>query len=176
MSSRGSKGPGWFYPAGGVRSRLTVATVAAFVGCPASTVSRVLQREAVARERRSASEARLTLILYGPLSSWNGSWCDSVSALLFLRQPCYMKNMSNTVLDRFLRPFTECLTPEVAQRIVNLQLDSQSQVRLDELAAKANEGQLTDNERQEYEEFVEGIDLMGILKARARTVLAQSVS
>ena len=84
--------------------------------------------------------------------------------------------MNNTVLDRFLRPFTECLTPEVAQRIVNLQLDSQSQARLDELAAKANEGQLTDDERQEYEEFVEGIDLMGILKARARTVLAQSMS
>ena len=87
-----------------------------------------------------------------------------------------MKNMNNTVLDRFLRPFTECLTPEVAQRIANLQLDSQSQARLDELAAKANEGQLTDDERQEYEEFIEGIDLMGILKARARTVLTQSVS
>ena len=87
-----------------------------------------------------------------------------------------MKNMSHTVLDRFLRPFTECLTPEVAQRIVNLQLDVQSQARLDELAAKANEGQLTDDERQEYEEFVEGIDLMGILKARARTVLVKHAS
>ena len=83
--------------------------------------------------------------------------------------------MLNTVLDRFLRPFTDCLTPEVAQRIANLQLDAQSQARLDELAAKANEGQLTDDERQEYEEFVEGIDLMGILKARARSVLARSV-
>ncbi|MBI3245288.1 MAG: hypothetical protein HYZ50_02135 [Deltaproteobacteria bacterium] len=84
--------------------------------------------------------------------------------------------MNNTVLDRFLRPFAECLTPEVAHRIVNLQLDSQSQTRLDELASKANEGQLTDDERQEYEEFVEGIDLMGILKARARTVLAKRAS
>jgi hypothetical protein len=87
-----------------------------------------------------------------------------------------MKNMNTTVLDRFLRPFTACLTPEVAQRIVNLQLDSQSQTRLDELAAKANEGQLTDDERQEYEEFIEGIDLMGILKAQARTLLTQSAS
>ena len=78
--------------------------------------------------------------------------------------------MDHTVLDRLLRPFTECLTPEVAQRIVNLQLDSHSQARLDELAAKAKEGQLIDDERQEYEEFVEGIDLMGILKARAQTV------
>lgn len=81
--------------------------------------------------------------------------------------------MNTTVLDRFLKPFSECLTPEVAQRIVNLQLDSQSQARIDELAAKANEGQLTDEERQEYEEFVEGIDLIGILKARARTVLVK---
>src|SRR5215475_8477512 len=113
---------------------------------------------------------------FDPLSSSNGSWCDLVYALLFLRRPCYMKSMSNTVLDRFLRPFTECLTPEVAQRIVNLQLDSQSQARLDELAAKANEGQLTDDERQEYEEFVEGIDLLGILKARARSILTPSVS
>jgi hypothetical protein len=67
--------------------------------------------------------------------------------LLFLRRPCYMTSMNTTVLDRFLRPFTECLTPEVARRIVNLQLDAQSQARLAELATKANEGQLTDDER-----------------------------
>ena len=127
-------------------------------------------------ERRSASKASLTLILYDPLFSRNASWCDLLYALRFLRRSCYKKSMNHTVLDRFLRPFTECLTPEVAQRIVNLQLDVQSQARLDELAAKANEGQLTDNERQEYEEFVEGIDLIGILKARARTILAQSPS
>jgi len=34
---------------------------------------------------------------------------------------------------------------------------------------------LTDDERQEYEEFVEGIDLMDILKDRTRTILAPSV-
>ncbi len=82
--------------------------------------------------------------------------------------------MSLTVLDRFLNPFADCLTPEVAQSIVDLRLDAGSQARLHILAAKANEGQLTNDERQEYEEFVEGIDLMGILKARARMVLAKS--
>ena len=84
--------------------------------------------------------------------------------------------MEHTVLDHFLRPFAECLTLEVAQRIVDLELDPHSQSRLDELAAKANEGHLTDGERQEYEEFVEGIDLIGILKARARTVLVKHAS
>ena len=82
--------------------------------------------------------------------------------------------MNTTVLDRFLSPFADCLTSEVAQRIVNLQLDSQSQARLDELAAKANEGQLTDDAREEYEEFVEGIDLIGIFKARAPTTLLRN--
>lgn len=81
--------------------------------------------------------------------------------------------MSPTVLDRFLEPFGACLTLEVAQQIVDIQLDPVSQTRLDDLAAKANEGQLTTKERQEYEEFIEGIDLMGIIKARARTVLAK---
>lgn len=84
--------------------------------------------------------------------------------------------MSHTVLDRFLKPFAECLTPEVAQRIVDLQLDPESQTRLDELAAKANQGRLTKDERQEYEEFVESLDLMGILKARARTIVAKYAS
>jgi len=84
--------------------------------------------------------------------------------------------MEHAVLDRFLRPFAECLTPEVAQRIVGLELDLHSQSRLDELAAKANEGYLTDDERQEYEEFVEGIDLMDILKTRARPVLVKHAS
>ena len=62
--------------------------------------------------------------------------------------------MEYAVLDRFLRPFAECLTPEVAQRIVDLEPGPHSQSRLDELAAKANEGHLTDDEQQEYEEFV----------------------
>ena len=84
--------------------------------------------------------------------------------------------MEHAVLDRFLRPFAECLTPEVAQRIVDLELDPHSQARLDELATKANEGHLADDERQEYEEFVEGIDLMGVLKARVRTVLVKHAS
>ncbi len=83
--------------------------------------------------------------------------------------------MNATVLDRFLQPLAACLTPEVAHRIANLQLDAQSQTRLDELAAKANAGQLSDDERQEYEEFVEGIDLMGILKARASSASRRKV-
>lgn len=77
------------------------------------------------------------------------------------------------VLDRLLDPLTRCLTPEVAERIANLRLDPQLQAELDELAAKANAGELTPEERTLYEEYVEAIDVVGILQAKARAVLAQ---
>ena len=81
--------------------------------------------------------------------------------------------MSTTVLDRFLDPVANCLTPDVAQSIVSVGIDAQTQTRLDELADKANLGTLTEEERIEYEEYVEGMDFIGILKAKARKVLEQ---
>ncbi len=77
-----------------------------------------------------------------------------------------------SVLDRFLDPVADCLTPEVAQRIANLRLDPALQSRLDDLAGKANEGKLTADEQREYEEYVEGIDIVGVLKAKARLSLS----
>ena len=79
--------------------------------------------------------------------------------------------MTGVVLNRFLEPLAECFTSEVADRIVRLRTDPAVQQRIDELATKANEGQLTADESAEYEEFVEGIDLLGIVKAKARTRL-----
>jgi hypothetical protein len=79
--------------------------------------------------------------------------------------------MSTTVLDRFLDPVADCLTPAVAERIVGVPVDPQTQRRLDELADKANRGELTEEEREEYAEYVEGMDVVGILKAKARKVL-----
>ena len=81
--------------------------------------------------------------------------------------------MNTTVLDRFLDPVVSCLTPDVAQSIASIGIDAQTQARLDELADKANLGALTEEERVEYEEYIEGMDLIGILKAKARKVLEQ---
>ncbi len=82
---------------------------------------------------------------------------------------------SADVMNRLLDPIAACLTVEIAERIVNLRLDEATQARLDELAAKANEGLLTSNERSEYEELVEGIDMVGVFKAKARLALARQV-
>ena len=75
------------------------------------------------------------------------------------------------VLDRFLDPFGAFLTPEVARRLVDFRVDEQTQARIDELADKCNEGQLTLAEREEYNTYVAVIDFITVLQAKARTVL-----
>lgn len=79
-------------------------------------------------------------------------------------------------IDRFLDPVAECLTPEVARRIANLHTDEQTRAVLEELRVKANLGTLSDAERVEYEELIDGLDIFSLLKAKARAVLAKSAS
>ena len=76
-----------------------------------------------------------------------------------------------TVLERLLSPIGECLTPEVAKKISDLRADTATQARIDELAAKANDGSLSEAESAEYEAFVEAIDLVSVLQEKARGVL-----
>ena len=75
-------------------------------------------------------------------------------------------------IERILEPVAACFTPEVAQRIVDVQVDDpQVLERLDGLRDKANEGTLTDTERAEYEAFVEANDMLMLIKDQARSVL-----
>jgi hypothetical protein len=80
--------------------------------------------------------------------------------------------IESAVLDKMLEPVARCFTPAVAQQIADLRADLAIQARIDELAAKCNEGELTEAEKREYGAYVEAIDLIGILQAKARTVLA----
>ena len=77
-------------------------------------------------------------------------------------------------IDRILEPVAACLTPEVAQRIVEVRVDDPPMMeRLQYLRDKANEGELTQEERSEYEAFIEANDLLTLLKDKARSVLQQ---
>ena len=81
--------------------------------------------------------------------------------------------MRTSYIDKFLEPVADSLTPEVARRLLSIQFDPTVQRRAEELAGKANHGTLTQAERFEYEDYVEAVDLIGILQAKARTVLAR---
>ncbi len=78
-----------------------------------------------------------------------------------------------TYLDRLLEPLTDILTPEVASALVGLRADAELQAHIDELRRKANEGTLTAVEDAEYKDFVEAVDLISIIQAKARQFLAK---
>ncbi len=79
----------------------------------------------------------------------------------------------NAVFDEVLEPLFNCFTPEVARQIISIRADPDLQARLDSLDRKANEGKLSDAEREQYEAYVEAIDLISILQAKARKILAK---
>jgi hypothetical protein len=75
------------------------------------------------------------------------------------------------IFDRILDPVTDAFTPEVARRIVDLKADAEMQSRLGELAAKSNNGSLTDEEAAEYKSYVDVIDLISVLQAKSQRIL-----
>jgi hypothetical protein len=81
---------------------------------------------------------------------------------------------SSQILDRLLDPVAECLTPEVARSLVNLRARPDVQAWIDELAEKSSEGELNAEERAEYRAVVDAVDLISILQAKARALLARS--
>jgi hypothetical protein len=85
----------------------------------------------------------------------------------------HMKRTSTT-LDRLVDPVVNTFTPEVAKALVRLRADPQLQARMDELAEKCNEGQLTPEEREEYETSVRFANYLAIIQAKARRLLRAS--
>lgn len=78
-------------------------------------------------------------------------------------------------LDRILEPVSRCFTPEVAQALLSLRADADTQARIEELADKSTEGQLSADERAEYETYVSAIDFLAVLQSKARKILAGTI-
>jgi hypothetical protein len=83
-------------------------------------------------------------------------------------------SQNGTVVSGLLEQVSRCLTPQVARRLVRLRADSQTQARVEVLAEKCNEGQLTPKERSEYEAYIATSNFIAILQAKARVLLAQN--
>lgn len=79
---------------------------------------------------------------------------------------------SEEYLDRLLDPVGKLLSRDVAKRLVELRADPEVQARLDELAEAANEGVLTAQEKSEYETYIQTIEFISILQAKARSMLS----
>jgi len=84
-----------------------------------------------------------------------------------------MENRTESIiLEKMLEPVVRCFTPAVAKQIAELRADPLTQARINELAAKCNAGELTEAEQREYAAYVEAIDLIGLLQAKTRAILA----
>ena len=80
---------------------------------------------------------------------------------------------AESFLDRYLDPVTDALTPQVAQRIVDLKPEPQVLARVEELGEKSNAGTLGEDERDEYKTLADAGTLIALLKAKARLCLAR---
>ncbi|XZE18387.1 hypothetical protein SH449x_003679 [Pirellulaceae bacterium SH449] len=80
--------------------------------------------------------------------------------------------MVTTILDKMLQTVTDQMPPDFARKLLELRADEEFIVRIDELRSKANAGQLTESEDQEYREIVEAIDIISLLQAKAKSVLS----
>jgi hypothetical protein len=81
-----------------------------------------------------------------------------------------------SVLDRLLEPISQSLNSESARAIAEMEAQSEDQRRILELAEKCNQGDLTPDERDEYETYVHAGNLIAILQAKARSYLKQHSS
>jgi hypothetical protein len=75
-------------------------------------------------------------------------------------------------LDRILDPVGRALSAEAARKLIAVRADVEMQHHIDELADKANEGTLDPAERAEYESLITAAEVVAVLQAKARSVLA----
>lgn len=74
--------------------------------------------------------------------------------------------------DRATEPVLRIVSRDQAAQIIDFHGDEDLQRRIEELAEKANEGELTEEERAEYEGYVEANSFIAVLQAKARRLFA----
>lgn len=74
--------------------------------------------------------------------------------------------------DSLLECAARCLDASTVRALRELRLGEGAKARLDLLARKANEGQLTPDEASEYDRFIELGDIIATLRLKAERQLA----
>ena len=69
--------------------------------------------------------------------------------------------------DRATEPVLRILSRDQAIQIIDFHGDDDLQRRIEEIFEKANEGELTDEERAEYQEYAQANKFIAVLQAKA---------
>jgi hypothetical protein len=83
------------------------------------------------------------------------------------------QTLDTLTLEKMVDPVSRCLTPEAARKLLALRAEPSLQERVELLAEKCTEGQLTAEEREEYDTYVRASRFIALLQAKARKLLAQ---
>ena len=83
-----------------------------------------------------------------------------------------VQQSTDSVLSQLLEPVGRIMPVKFAEELATMRAPQGVQARIDELAEKCNEGELTPEEWAEYEAYVDAIDIISLLQAKARAVLA----
>jgi hypothetical protein len=88
---------------------------------------------------------------------------------------CYFHRMQSTseisAFDRGVRPVMKIVLPEKAEEIVDFRADPDLQARIEELARKCTEGELSEAEQAEYAGYACANKFIGILQRQAREII-----
>ena len=79
-----------------------------------------------------------------------------------------------TAFDRGVRPLLQALLLDRADAVLSFRPDPAIQGRIEELASRSTEGELTEEERAEYEGYVRANKFIAILRRQALRILGAS--
>jgi hypothetical protein len=78
---------------------------------------------------------------------------------------------TSSLADKMLDLAAECFDAPTLVALAKLRLSPKLTARVDRLATKANEGELTPRERGEYQAYIETSELLALIQLRARRKL-----
>lgn len=86
-----------------------------------------------------------------------------------------MPALSETAaFERGVRPLLKIVLPDKAEAVLGFRAEPELRARIEELAGKSTEGQLTEGEKAEYEGYVRANKFVAILQRQARHLAGSS--
>lgn len=83
---------------------------------------------------------------------------------------------ASSLTDKMLDLAAECFDAPTLNAWAKLRLSPKMAARVDRLAERANEGELTPREREEYQSYIQTSELLTLIQFRARLKLGLPVS
>ena len=84
-----------------------------------------------------------------------------------------MSTATSSVLDQIVGPVVRNLNVDAARALLDIRASKAAARRMAVLARKCNEGELSPEERAEYETNVMASEFLALLQAKARALLAR---